>query len=404
MAEPAPTAPRQRLAGIDLLRGLVMVVMLLDHTRDFVHATGLTADPLARGAGGGLFFTRWVTHFCAPTFLLLAGLSARLQLARGLTRGELAGWLLRRGLFLIAVELVVLRPLIWFDLDLSFLAFLQVIFAIGVAMCGLAVLLALRLPATAIGLLGLLLVAAHNLVSNASFVFVQAPSWPALELLLLGRGGMQFGGGGGWTVIVQYALLPWLGMLLLGFWLGAVYGFGTAARRVALFALGIGACTAFVWLRAAGLYGDPDAWRPDAAWPESLFGFLRVAKYPPSLHYALMTLGPALVALAVFDRVRSDGPWRVVVALGRVPLFFYVLQWPTVHLVSRLLQWLDGQPVGWDGVNVLQLGNALPAGCGFGLPMVYVAWAIGLVVLVPLSLWFARVKARNPQRRWLSYL
>ncbi|MFY9344603.1 MAG: heparan-alpha-glucosaminide N-acetyltransferase domain-containing protein [Planctomycetota bacterium] len=402
MTAAPPAAPPPRLASIDLLRGLVMVVMLLDHARDFVHRDGLTGDPTAPGSGAALFFTRWITHFCAPSFVLLAGVAARLQQQRGLPPRDLAGYLWRRGLFLVLLEVVVLRPLIWFQFDYAFLAHLQVIWAIGWSMCGLALLLRLGVRPTAIALLGVALVAAHNLLPHVRVDFAGWSSWQALVILLLRRGAIQFGADGP-VAFVQYPLLPWFGVLLCGYALGALFALPADARRRWLWRAGLGATALFVLLRGLAHYGDPDRWAAEPGFATNVFAFLRTEKYPPSLQFVLMTVGPALMALAAFDGVRRDGALRHLVAVGRVPLFFYVLQWPAVHLVSRLFQWLAGQPVGWDSPNPLVL-TELPPGCGFSLPVVYAAWTICLAALVPLSVGFARWKAANGHRRWLHYV
>jgi uncharacterized membrane protein len=396
-------AARPRVASVDLVRGAVMVFMLLDHARDFVHREGLTRDPTDPATtNAALFFTRWVTHFCAPAFVLLAGVAARLKLDAGATREALAGFLLRRGLFLVALELVVLRPLIWFNLDWRFLAHLQVIWVIGWSMVALAAVV--RLPDAVVWGAGLVMVLAHDLLGHVPFASATFPSWRGLWILLHEKGALQLGGAGGPVAFVQYPFVPWIGVLLCGFGLGRLYACEPGTRRRALLGLGIAACVLFVALRALRLYGDPAPWRDGPTALASLFSFLRVEKYPPSLQFLLMTSGPVLMALAVLDG-RQPGAWlRPVVKLGRVPLFFYVLQWPAVHLASRLFQWLDGQPPGWDAPNPLLLGAQLPPGCGFALPVVYLAWALCLLALVPLAAAYARFKRRRPHWRWLGYL
>jgi uncharacterized membrane protein len=386
--QPLKPAPSSRLAAIDLLRGAVMIVMLLDHARDFVHRDGLTADPSdPRTTTAALFFTRWITHFCAPVFVFLAGLSVRLQVLRGGDRAQLGNRLMRRGCSLVLLELVVLRPLIWFQFDYSFAAHLQVIWAIGWAMVALGVLLRVGTPAVAIGWLGVAIVAGHNLLPHAPFPypFPQLGSAESVRLLLFSRGAVELGERGP-VAFAQYAIVPWLGVMLLGFAIGAIWALPAERRRRWLLTAGLAATAAFVLMRAFGLYGDPSPWSSQPTAMQSLFSFLRLEKYPPSLQYLLMTLGPALVVLAAAENVRANGSWSIVIRLGRVPMFFYVLQWPAVHLTSRLFQWLDGQPIGWDAPNPITLGEALPPGCGFSLPGVYLAWGLCLCVLVPLTL------------------
>lgn len=393
MAEPEPSPPPHRLLAIDLLRGAVMVLMLLDHARDFLHYEGLSADPTdpARTTAA-LFFTRWATHFCAPVFVLLAGLAVRLQLQRVGDARAVAARLWRRGLGLVALELVVLRPLIWFQLDYGFLAHLQVIWAIGWSMVALSLLL--RAPSWLPLLLGALIVAGHGLLPHVPFAFAPWRSPEAMRLLAFGRGSLAFGDDGPF-VFVQYAVVPWFGVMLLGFALGALYALPAATRRRWLAWLGLGALLVFALLRATGAYGDPTPWTAAPDPLRSLFSFLRVEKYPPSLQYCLMTLGPALLVLALTDGLRAAGCWSPLVVLGRVPLFFYVLQWPAVHLCARLFQWLAGQPLGWDAVNPVEF-ERLPPGCGFPLLVVYAGWAVCLLVLMPLAYWWDR---RGRRRR-----
>lgn len=380
-----------RLPSIDLLRGAVMVLMVLDHARDFVHRDGLAVDPTDLATTTpALFLTRWITHFCAPTFVFLAGLSVYLRRQRADDARRLAGPLLRRGLGLVLLELVVLRPLIWFHLDLSFAAHLQVIWAIGWAMCGLALLLWLRVPTTVVFGLGTAIVAGHNLLPHVSFAFAQLGSAAGFRMLAFGRGGLELWADGP-IAIAQYALVPWFGVMLLGYAAGPLFTLPVERRRRWLLGLGAGGIAAFVALRALGVYGEP------SAWSGGLLSFLRVEKYPPSLLYCLMTLAPALLVLAAAERVRGDRPLRWLVQLGRVPLVFYVLQWPAVHLVSRLLQWLDGQPVGWDAPNPLTF-EALPPGCGFSLGVVYLAWALCLLALLPLSFAYDRWQRARASR------
>lgn len=397
----AAVRPANRLVAVDLVRGAVMVVMLLDHTRDFVHRDGLTGDPTDPATtDAALFFTRWVTHFCAPLFVLLAGVSARLRLAARGDRRGLAGFLLRRGLFLIGLEVVVLRPLIWFNLDYGFAAHLQVIWAIGWSMVALAALL--PLPPVVLGALGLAMIGGHNLLGvHRPFSFAVAPSWDALGIVFHHKGGIQLGAEGP-VAFVQYPLVPWIGVLLAGFGLGGVYAWPAPARRRTLLWGGLAAVVLFVTLRATNVYGDPVPWQRQPTAAATTFAFLRLEKYPPSLLFLLMTLGPGLLALWALDgRQQARPAW--LLELGRAPLFFYVLQWPAVHLASRLFQLLDGQTLGWDAPNPVTL-TALPPGCGFSLATVYAAWLLCLAVLVPLSVAYARWKRRHPQWRRLGYL
>ncbi len=387
---PAPEASA-RLESIDLLRGLVMVWMLLDHARDFLHVEGLTGDPTAAATTTpALFLTRWITHFCAPTFVLLAGVSARLQALRGKPRRELARHLVVRGLFLVALELVVLRPLIWFHFDVGFLAHFQVIWVIGWSMVILAALIAVPAP----WLLGLALatIGLHNLADG-----LPRP-WPANEpleiilALLHQKTGIQVGPG---IAFVQYPLVPWFAVMALGYVVGGVYALGPVQRRRRLYLAGAALSALFLIGRWINLYGDPHPWTAQAAPWRTAASFLAVEKYPPSLFYLAMTLGPALIALAWLDGRRTAWLARPLLDIGRVPLVFYVLQWPTIHAIAWLFQSLAGQPLGWDRVNPLTL-EALPAGCGFDLATVYLGALLAFGLLWPLCRVYARFRRRHP--------
>lgn len=386
MVDPTSAKPIQgaRVQSLDLLRGLVMVVMVLDHVRDFVHTGGVSEDPTDLATTTpALFATRWITHFCAPIFVFLAGLSVRLQLQRGKEKGEVARTLFRRGLFLIGLEVVVLRPLILFQFDYRMLAFLQVIWVIGASMCLLSAML--RWPVAVVGALGLLIVAARAaLFPHQPFRFAEAFSVDVVRVLLLERGAAPLWIDGP-VIVCVYPVLPWFGVMALGYAFGSLYAQAPEVRRRRLLVLGFVSVSVFVTLRALRGYGDPDPWNPQLEGWRLVASFLRVEKYPPSLQYVAMTLGPALLFLAATERLRGDGPLRLLVALGRAPLVFYVLQWPVAHLVSRLFQWIAGQPVGWDRVDFLS-DMQLPSGCGFSLPIVWLGWIVSLVVLVPLTL------------------
>ena len=389
MTEPLqpPATGRSRIESIDLLRGLVMVLMLLDHTRDFVHSGAMRSDPLALETTTPLlYFTRWITHFCAPTFVFLAGVSAQLQLQRGVAKRDLSRFLVTRGLFLIAVELIVLRPAMWFQFDFSRWAQLQVIWVLGCSMIALAALI--HAPQWLIAAFGLVQVLLHNafdavLVARPARTFGEA-LWSVLHQ----RNSIQLGGPHGPVASVLYPLVPWMGVMALGFVAGSVFELDAPRRRALLARAGCAAIVIFAVLRGTNLYGDPRPWHAQSTIWRSLLDFLNTEKYPPSLAYLAMTLGPALLALAALDGRKVVRLARPLLTFGRVPLFFYVLQWPTVHLVSALFRRLDPDP---------------RSSGGFGLPAVYLGWALGLIALYPLCAWFAALKRRRSDA-WLSYL
>jgi uncharacterized membrane protein len=405
----AAPSVRTRLGSIDLLRGLVMIVMVLDHTRDYVHVNGLAGDPTNLATTTAmLFMTRWVTHYCAPIFVFLAGVGAYLQLSRGMSTRDLSRFLVTRGIWLIVLEATVIRITTWFNADYSFLINLQVIWTLGVSMIVLAALI--HLPLRMIAAFGVALILLHNSVDGIRVASWQGPgsSAPALGAklwMLLHQGGEFFPifGDGSPIVFVIYPLVPWIGVIAVGYVFGAVYTLDPARRRTLLLRTGLALLAAFIVIRATNLYGDPRPWSPQSSGLLSVFSFVNTTKYPVSLLYLLMTLGPALLALAWFESRRPSRVEHVVTRVGRVPLFFYLWQWPLAHGLAIAVSVAAGKEVGWYFTSPPAVFAAIPANAGFDLPVVYLCWLAVLSVLIPLSLWFSRVKERNPSP-WLKYL
>jgi uncharacterized membrane protein len=390
-----PAPPARRVDAVDLLRGAVMVLMVLDHTRDYFGDAAADLTDLSR-ASPAQFLTRWVTHFCAPAFAFLAGTGAYLAGSRGRSRGGLAAFLASRGVWLIALELTVVRLGLFFD-PVGAPVILTVLWSIGASFVVLAGLV--FLPSRVVGALGVLLIATHGLAGP--------PPGPESPAALRAAGALLLRPGlvplpGGLTVLVGYPLLPWLGVVAAGYGFGEVIRLEPRRRRQVTGATGVALTAAFVALRAWGVYGDPRPWTAQATPLLTGLSFVNCTKQPPSLLFALMTLGPAITALAVFDRVGARGPaGRALVTLGRVPLFYFLLQWPVIHGLAVLTGLARGMPVAWL-FSASALGPA-PEGWALGLPGVYAAWAAVLVALYPPCRWFAGVKARRPGG-WLSYL
>ena len=400
-AQAAPPARRTRIDSVDLLRGAVMVLMLLDHTREYVHRDGLLFDAsdLSRTTVV-LFLTRWVTHFCAPAFVFLAGTGVALQLARGRSKGEISRFLLTRGAWLIVLEFTLIRFGVTFDLDYgAFPGMLQVIWAIGVAMMVLAALIHLR--TRWIAAIGIAIVALHNLTDplNVAAAPGTAPDGGEALWMVLHQPG--FVDVLGVRLLVLYPVLPWLGVLLCGYCLGQVYGWDAEPRRRLLVRLGWGMVAAFVLLRLTNLYGNPFPWAPQKNAVFTLLSFINTNKYPPSLLFILMTLGPALLVLAWVEGGRRGPVGRALVTFGRVPLFFYLLQWPVAHGLALLLSLAAGKPTS----HFFGMPGFTPPepGAGFSLAVAYLCWAAGIALLYPLCRWFAAVKQRRDDW-WLSYL
>jgi len=394
-----------RVNAVDLLRGIIMAIMLLDHTRDFIHREVLNFEPtnLTR-TNTLLFFTRWITHFCAPVFVFLAGTGAFLQGVRGKSKAELSKFLITRGLWLILLEVTLIRVVMWFNVDYHFALQLEVIWAIGVSMIVLAGLIHLRLRTIAI--ISIAMIALHNAFD---FFRVNPPApgtagpgfWASIWMVLHQPGIIFFTP----TIhgLVLYPLIPWIGVLSAGYCLGAVYQWEPERRWSFLIKLGGGMLIGFVVLRAINLYGDPSQWHAQKNAIFTLLSFLNVSKYPPSLLFLLMTLGGAILALPWFERIEQVGLSRICITFGRVPLLFFVGQWFVVHLLAMLAGYAAGQPLDWLFSTPLGRPSPNPGNLGFSLWVVYAFWLLGLLLLYPICRWFAEVKRRRKDW-WLSYL
>ncbi|MFO0890130.1 MAG: heparan-alpha-glucosaminide N-acetyltransferase domain-containing protein [Isosphaeraceae bacterium] len=396
-----------RLEGVDLLRGVVMVLMVLDHTREFFtdqHVDSTDLDTVS----AALFLTRWVSHFCAPVFVLLAGTSSYLALATGKfpTHRALAGYLAVRGIVLMVLELTLVR-LGWnFNLDYSFVL-LQVIWAIGLAMICLSVFLAIGLGSREIGLLGLTLIAGHNLLETAVLADLAdtLKGWNWAWTILLRPGGIVLEPV---RIQVAYPLLPWFGVMAVGFAFGEVLTLAPATRRRITLGLGCTLVASFVLLRAFNTYGDPTPWKVHDAVHRTILSFLNCQKYPPSLQYLFMTLGPGLVLLSVFlgsdgasrevGRPVLDASRRILATFGRVPLFYYLIQWPVVHVLASATGVISGQSVNW-----FVWSFDYPPGYGYNLSVVYAMWALTIALIYFPCRWFAAYKRRHRDVAWLAF-
>jgi uncharacterized membrane protein len=424
--EPNVRSSRSRVDSIDLLRGIVMVIMMLDHTRDFVHRYALQGfDPTdLQHTSVKLFFTRWITHFCAPVFVFLAGTGSYLQFSRGKTKSDLSRFLVTRGLWLIVLEFTLVRFGATFNTDyMRFFGMMQVIWVIGVSMIVLAALI--HLPVRAIAAFGLIMIFLHNLLDQFHVQGWRGPNsavpgaWQKL-FIVMHQGNEPLPILGYFpspVVYVLYPLIPWVGVMAAGYAFGALYRLNADRRRRLLVIIGTTATVLFIVLRAINYYGDPAHWSTQASFAFTVLSFLNVTKYPPSLLFLLMTLGPAILALALFELNRRGASSRELgkqqhtfagklrsffITFGRVPLFFYLLQWPTAHLLSALIHYLAGKPTAWMFGNLLGLQGP-PPGVGFNLLVVYLCWIAGVLILYPLCKWYAGVKARRKDW-WLSYL
>jgi len=380
-----------RLDSVDLVRGVIMILMALDHTRDFFGIPGQNPTDLAT-ASAGLFLTRWVTHICAPVFFLLTGTGAFLSLRRRTPAG-LARFLVTRGVWLIFVDVILLRCLGYqFNVDFR-VTMLLVLWALGWSMIVLAALV--RFPSWVAAAFGILLVTGHNLLDG---VRSANPLWAILH-------------GPGFVlntpshiIFAAYPLIPWIGVTALGYALGQVYRWEVERRRRFLLLAGLAITAAFFVVRGLNVYGDPSPWAPRPAPLFTALSFLNVTKYPPSLSFLLMTLGPALLFLRAVDQ-RIPRLLRPAVVFGRVPMFYYMLHFALIHLlaIGTCLALYGSAHWMFESPDLAHYPFSPPPGWGWSLPVVYLVWALVVAVMYPVSRWFAGVKRRRSDP-WLSYL
>jgi uncharacterized membrane protein len=388
-----------RLDSIDLLRGLVIVIMAIDHVRDFFNVGG-EADPMANpNVSAALFFTRWITHFCAPVFVFLAGTSAGLMTSRK-TPSALGAFLFRRGAWLIFVEVSIVATAWSFaPLGLDQLGgrtgvVMQVIWAIGASMVLLSG--AQFLGQRACLFIGATIVAGHNLLdpiwpATTGIFDAEHPMWVALHAQMAIPVGPFF-------FAMVYPVVPWTGVMLLGYGTAPIFQQPPQSRDARLLAWGATATLAFVVIRGIGMYGEPNAWQIQSRALATLIDFLNVTKYPPSLLFLLMTLGPAALLCAVADRL-PEPIKRPLVVFGRAPFAFYVAHLYLIHALAVAFGVLQG----FQASQFLTYSFFFPKGYGVGLPGTYAVWLLVVAMLYPLCKWVAAVKDRR-RDWWLSYL
>jgi len=397
-----PNPPSEgRIESVDALRGAIIILMALDHVRDYTSLAAMSFSPtdLSRTTAA-LFFTRWITHFCAPVFAFTAGLGAFFWQQHGRTAGELSRFLSTRGVWLVFLEVTLLRFIMFFEWRLRGpLVILTVFWMLGLCMVVLAALV--HLPVRILAPLGVLTVALHNLLDPITAArFGRAGGlWAVLhQQALVTVDGANF--------LVAYPLVPWVAVMALGYACGRVFRWDLPRRQRFLITLGAALSVGFVALRAWNRYGDPVPWAAQPSAFRTALSFLNATKYPPSLIFLLMTLGPALGALALLERVRYTRANPLIV-FGRVPFFFFLFHLAVGHLLAIAL---DAARFGWHGFLLLpppSLGGPrelFPADFGFGLPVVYLAWVAVVAIAYPVCRWYGNLKERRRDLRWLSYL
>jgi uncharacterized membrane protein len=384
-------ANRARLESIDVLRGVIMILMTLDHTRDVFGIPGESPTDLAT-ATAALFLTRWVTHFCAPVFFLLMGTGAYLA-GRRRSRGALSCFLLTRGLWLIFLELVLARCFAYqFNIDYR-VTMLLVLWALGWALIALAALV--HLPALVVTAFGVLLIVGHNLLDPVASA---NPLWTILHAQGVILSTPEH------VVFVAYPLIPWIGVTAAGYGLGQFYDWDSKRRRSLLLGLGLALSLAFVVLRGINSYGNPAPWLWQKTAGFTVLSFLNTTKQPPSLQFLLMTLGPALVFLWSVDR-GTPRFLRSALVIGKVPLFYFLLHFPLIRLLAIATCYVRYGSAHWmfESPDLASYPFTAPPGWGFSLSVVFLLWAFVVTAMYPLCRWFAALKQRRSDA-WLSYL
>ena len=395
------TSAPSRIQSVDALRGAIIILMALDHVRDYTSIAAMSFSPtdLTRTTAA-LFFTRWITHFCAPVFAFTAGIGAFFWYRHGRTLSQLSRFLVTRGLWLMFLEITVLRLIMFFQWRWSGAIFVLTVFwMLGLSMVVLAALV--HLPGKLLVSLSLVVVITHNLFDQVTpqqfgkFAWLwdilhQQAVFPAL----------------GANFLVAYPLVPWVSVMALGFCAGQLFLWEPRRRQTFLLRFGSSLCIAFVLLRAWNHYGDPLPWTHQTSALFTFLSFLNTTKYPPSLLFLLMTLGPALIALAFLER-RSFSRVNPLIVFGRVPFFFFLFHLAIAHLLAMAMaaarfgpgMYLLSPPPSMGGVR-----EAFPANYGFSLPVVYLAWIAVVAVAYPVCRWYADLKQRRRDLWWLSYL
>lgn len=391
---------RKRIQSIDILRGAIMLIMALDHTRDFFHIAGAQSDPTNMATTTPiLFFTRWITHFCAPTFVFLSGVSAYLAGIKR-SKNELAGFLIKRGIWLIIVEVAVITLAFSLNPFYNFLA-LQVLWAIGFSMVILGLLIAARLSVAAIGAVGVLIFFGHDILD-----YVQLPkaglSYDLWKIFFTAKGTILQMSSDHFAFDL-YAVIPWTGVMLVGYAFGTLYNssFHLLKRKKILLYTGFGTLLFFVVFRIFNIYGDPAPWEVQRNSVFTVLSFFNVSKYPPSLMYLCMTLGSSITILSLIENVQNKFT-GILIVYGNVPFFYYILHFYLIRLFTVLAFFA----LGFKTNQIVEPNNPFlfqPKGFGFNLFVVYLIWFTIITILYFPCRWFSKYKKTHRQW-WLSYL
>lgn len=395
---------QKRIESIDIVRGLAMVIMALDHTRDYFHISANIDDPLNLATTTPLlYFTRWITHFCAPIFVFLSGTSIYLQSLRK-TKKELSSFLIRRGLWLIFAEFFIISLAWTFD-PMYHVHPMQVIWAIGISMVILGLVILAGLPYKLILALGLIIVFGHNLLDIPE----SAPGFKAGFWWDLFHSGnfKLYSYAPNHYVMMVYPFVAWTGVMMLGYCAGIFFSakYTEEKRRNILKVLGLGLILLFVVVRYINVYGDPVTWSIQKTGFYTILSFLNVHKYPPSLMYLCITIGPALLLLSFMEKIKNAFT-NIMVVFGRTAFFYYIIHLYLIHLLAVVAFFIRGNHTVQDAINSmpnLPFLFVIP-GEGYGLAIVYAVWAAVIILLYPLCRWYDKYKTSHKEKWWLSYL
>ena len=393
--------PSFRVSSIDALRGTVMILMALDHVRDFFHLGAMSsASPTdLTQTTPVLFFTRWITHFCMPVFMFAAGMGMFL-FGRNHTKGQLSKFLWTRGLWFILLELTVMQLAFNFNFSLRFTILLLILWIFGICMVAMAALI--HLPVRWLAGISVAVLLFHNCLDGINAAQFGSGAW--VWNLLHQPGILQVAGR---PVLVPYTFVPWIAVMAAGYCFGQAFLLEPAARRRIVVRTGVALTIAFVVVRAVNVYGDPVPWSHQKSAVFTVLSFLNCTKYPASLDFLLMTLGPALVVLAYLDQ-RSFKPSNPLIVFGRVPMFYFVLHFYLIHalaVVGAELRY-GTRAAGFIFNPLPSVGGPrqlFPADFGYSLWVVYGVWILTVLLLYPVCRWFASLKATR-RDWWLSYL
>ncbi|RYZ20686.1 MAG: DUF1624 domain-containing protein [Chitinophagaceae bacterium] len=384
-----------RIRSLDIVRGLVMIIMALDHTRDLLHVSSITQQPTDLATTTpALFFARWITHLCAPTFVFLSGASAFLSLQRRGDRAAARRFLFTRGLSLILLEFTLVNFGIWFDIRFGVLLF-DVIATIGTGFIVLGLLL--NASVRTIAIVGLSIIFLHD----AALMLPIAEGAPLKKILMPLFGPAAYSLGGGRTFVMGYPPIPWLGILLTGFAAGRLFLRTETGRKRLFIRIGLSSLALFLLLRGLNIYGDTVPWQAQKNTVYTILSFLNVSKYPPSLSFTLAMLGIMFLLLAATEGARGKGA-AIATVYGRVPLFYFIVHWYLIHPILFVILALQGySPADYRfGFNF-----GRPEGpSGVSLGWIYVLWIVVVIALYPLCRWYGRYKAAHPEKAWLRYL